>query len=263
MATSVDAIAAGVDLTFNTAIDATDAGRRPARSAGRHRRPCDVTPHEHVRAPCSRQRYAVSERAPSTSSAPTSRSARIVHVDAQAGRDDQGSVRQGEHDARRAERRRRHAGRLHDERRSAFNGIAPFDGQMNAKPSDKIQLKFNQYMDPIDARDDRVLADAGRRGRGRVATTPAVNVDRSTASYKPSTDVHVHAQERRDDRRLSGRRVRVRRLRSEVGDGRHVHQSTGDQIVHFTTAALALIEHDAGGQRHRDARRDAASSRST
>src|SRR3569623_230115 len=28
-----------------------------------------------------------------------------------------------------------------------FNGIAPFDTQMNAKPISGIQLKFNEYMD--------------------------------------------------------------------------------------------------------------------
>jgi hypothetical protein len=30
----------------------------------------------------------------------------------------------------------------------AFNQPVPFDGQLNAKPSDKIQLPFNQYMNP-------------------------------------------------------------------------------------------------------------------
>jgi hypothetical protein len=117
----------------------------------------------------------------------------------------------------------------------AFNGIAPFDGQMNVKPKDKIQLKFNQYMDPS------TLATT------EWSLSPAVTG--ATASYNSGLTTIVDAE-------LAPSTMYTFTLKNgatidDCPGGEFAFgfcpptsgtftNSDGDQVVHFTTAALAL-----------------------
>jgi hypothetical protein len=119
----------------------------------------------------------------------------------------------------------------------AFNGIAPFDGQMNVKPKDKIQLKFNQYMNPT------TLAAS------EWTLTPAV--PGATASYNGSLTMII-------DGEFAPSTMYTFTLKSgatidDCPGGEFAFGGCGpasamggtftnaaDQTVNFTTAALAL-----------------------
>jgi hypothetical protein len=120
----------------------------------------------------------------------------------------------------------------------AFNGISPFDGQMNAKPSSKIVLKFNQYMDPT-----TLLASEW-------SLTPAVTG--AAASYdgglnliidgelKPSTDYTFTLKNGATIDDCPGGEYDGTTCNSTKSPMGTFTNSTGDATVHFTTAALAL-----------------------
>jgi hypothetical protein len=120
----------------------------------------------------------------------------------------------------------------------AFTGIAPFDGQMNVKPKDKIQLKFNQTMNPS------TLATT------EWSITPAV--PGATAGYNGSFTLII-------DGELKPSTMYTFTLKNGAtiddcpgaewfGTPPTCHSmksatftnADGDQVVHFTTAALAL-----------------------
>lgn len=114
-----------------------------------------------------------------------------------------------------------------------FNGIAPFDTQMNAKPSSYIALKFNEYMDPS------TLANT------EFTLTPAVEkmaVGESGGNilikgeYKPSTMYTFTLNNGATIDDCPGEELGAC-VKSAMGG---TFTNTADQTVHFTTAALAL-----------------------
>ena len=120
----------------------------------------------------------------------------------------------------------------------AFNGIAPFDGQMNAKPSDKIQLKFNQYMDPT------TLANTEWTLTPAVAgATPSYNgagtliID---GELKPATMYTFTLKNGATVDDCPGAEFDGTACNSTTSAMGGTFTNSSDQTVSFTTAALAL-----------------------
>jgi len=122
----------------------------------------------------------------------------------------------------------------------AFNGIAPFDGQMNAKPKDKIQLKFNQYMDPSTlANTEWSLTDAA----GNVTGAGSYNTGFTTiidTELKPSTAYTFTLKSNATIDDCPGAEFAFGGCGPKSAMGGTFTNSMGDQVVHFMTAALAL-----------------------
>jgi hypothetical protein len=115
-----------------------------------------------------------------------------------------------------------------------FTGIAPFDGQMNAKPKDKIQVEFNQFMDPTTlANSEWSLSPAVTGAGASFNDSGTLIVD---AELAPSTDYTFTLNTGATIDDCPG-------LASAFGDTcmtSGTFTNSADQVVHFKTAALAL-----------------------
>jgi hypothetical protein len=120
----------------------------------------------------------------------------------------------------------------------AFNGIKPFDGQMNAKPSDKIQLTFNQYMNPTTLATTAwslTPAVAGATANYNGALTLIVD-----GEFKPSTQYTFTLKSGATIDDCPGGEWNGTACSSTKSAT--FTNSMGDQVVHFTTAALAMTK---------------------
>jgi hypothetical protein len=116
-------------------------------------------------------------------------------------------------------------------------GIAPFDTQMNAKPSSKIVLKFNQYMDAATlATNEFSLTGPSGPVAGAAASYDGAGNLIIDAELKPSTmyTFTLKAGATIDD--CPGLEVLFGGTCKKSG----TFTNASDQVVHFTTAALAL-----------------------
>jgi hypothetical protein len=121
-----------------------------------------------------------------------------------------------------------------------FNGIAPFDGQMNAKAKDGIHLKFNQYMDPtsVDATDYSITpAVTG----GLTATLDKFGTGDVVLNGKlaPDTDYVFTLNANASLTDCPGG-MRIGTTCTTSATGGTFTNDQGDQIVHFHTAPVAL-----------------------
>lgn len=120
----------------------------------------------------------------------------------------------------------------------AFNGIAPFDGQMNAKPKDKIQLKFNQYMDPSTLADTEwSLSPPVTGATANYNSGLTLNID---GELKPSTMYTFTLKSGATIDDCPGGEFAFGFCPPKSAMGGTFTNSMGDQVVHFTTTALAL-----------------------
>ncbi|MBV8762927.1 MAG: Ig-like domain-containing protein [Deltaproteobacteria bacterium] len=113
-----------------------------------------------------------------------------------------------------------------------FNGIAPFDTQMNAKPSSYIALKFNQYMDPatLDPTEFTLTPAVDNMTIGESGGSILIK-----GAYKPSTMYTFTLKNGATIDDCPGEEIGAC-VKSPMG----TFTNTADQTVHFTTTALAL-----------------------
>jgi hypothetical protein len=119
-----------------------------------------------------------------------------------------------------------------------FVGITPFDGQMNLKPSDKIKLAFNQYMDPASLADTEwSLSPAVTGATADVNGSGTLIVN---AELKPSTAYTFTLNNGATIDDCPGSEVSFGGTCTKSAMGGTFTNSAGDQVVHFMTAALAM-----------------------
>lgn len=120
----------------------------------------------------------------------------------------------------------------------AFTGISPFDGQMNVKPKDKIQLKFNQYMDPTTlATTEWSLTPAAPGATASYNGALTLIVD---AELKPATSYTFTLKNGATIDDCPGGEFAFGGCGPKSAMGGTFTNADGDQTVTFTTAALAL-----------------------
>jgi hypothetical protein len=122
----------------------------------------------------------------------------------------------------------------------AFNGIAPFDGQMNAKASSGIHLKFNQYMDPTTLASTEYSITPAVTGGVTVALDSFGTGDIViNGNFAPDTDYTftLNANATLDDC-PGGKRIAATCTTSAMGGT--FTNDMGDQTVTFHTAPTAL-----------------------
>jgi hypothetical protein len=118
-----------------------------------------------------------------------------------------------------------------------FNGIAPFDTQMNVKPSSKIALKFNQYMDPTTlASTEYTLTPAVQGVTTSYDTGLNLIID---GEFKPDTDYTFTLKNGATIDDCPGAEFAFGGCGPKSAMG-GTFTNTADQVVHFHTAAMAL-----------------------
>ena len=113
-----------------------------------------------------------------------------------------------------------------------FNGIAPFDTQMNAKPISFIHLKFNQYMDGSTLANTEFTLTPAVDGQTVFASNGDVII---AGDYKPST---MYTFTLKNGATINDCVGGSSPCKSSPMGG--TFTNTADQTVHFTTAAFAL-----------------------
>lgn len=118
-----------------------------------------------------------------------------------------------------------------------FTAIAPFDTQMNAKPSSKIALKFNQFMDPTTlASTEYTLAPAVQGAAASYDTGLNLVID---GEYKPDTDYTFTLKSGATIDDCPGGEFAFGGCGPKSAMG-GTFTNTSDQVVHFHTAPMAL-----------------------
>lgn len=115
-----------------------------------------------------------------------------------------------------------------------FNGISPFDTQSNAKPSNYIHLKFNQYMNPFTLSPSEFTLTPAVDGMAVSASNGDVIIN---GEYKPGTMYTFTLKNGATIDDCPGGEVGATSCASMKSA---TFTNTADQTVHFTTAALAL-----------------------
>jgi hypothetical protein len=116
----------------------------------------------------------------------------------------------------------------------AFNGITPFDGQMDASAADGVHLSFNQYMNPtkLEAADYSITP--------AVAGGTTVEADDGdlvvTGNFAPDTDYTFTFKADAVVEDCPGGGATC----TPSADGGTYTNDQGDQVVHFHTAPVAL-----------------------
>jgi hypothetical protein len=123
-----------------------------------------------------------------------------------------------------------------------FVGITPFDGQMNAKPSSKIKLAFNQYMNPTTlTTTEWSLSPAVTGAKAYYDTGYNLIID---GALKPSTAYTFTLNNGATIDDCPGGEFAFGGCGAPSTMGGTFTNSAGDQVVHFTTAALAMTGTD-------------------
>jgi hypothetical protein len=119
----------------------------------------------------------------------------------------------------------------------AFTGIAPFDTQMNAKASSKIALKFNQFMDPTTlAASEYTLTPAVQGVTTSYDAGLNLIID---GEYKPDTDYTFTLKSGATIDDCPGGEFAFGGCGPKSAMG-GTFTNTADQTVHFHTAPLTL-----------------------
>ena len=119
-----------------------------------------------------------------------------------------------------------------------FTGIAPFDTQANAKPSSKVTLKFNQYMNAttLAATEYSLTGPSGPVAGAAPSYDAAGNVI-IDAELKPAT---MYTFTLKSGATIDDCPGGEGAFGTGCGTKSATFTNTADQVVHFTTAALAL-----------------------
>ena len=117
-----------------------------------------------------------------------------------------------------------------------FNGISPFDTQMNAKPSSYIHLKFNQSMAPLSLANTEFTVTPAVEGMVVVPSSGDLVI---AGEYKPSTMYTFTLKNGATIDDCPGSEYNPNTLAC-TSTKSATFTNTADQTVHFTTAALAL-----------------------